>query len=60
MKIGTLMDPNESRRGNRSRGYIFNPDTMAVDPIDGEDEEEELHGTLVNPDEPEPDDPEAA
>ena len=59
MKIGTLMDPNESRRGNRSRGYIFNPDTMAVDPID-EDEECEERGTVVNPDEPEPDDPEAA
>jgi len=59
MKIGTLMDPNEARRGSRSRGFFFNPDTMSVDPID-EDEECEERGTVVNPDEPEPDDPEAA
>jgi hypothetical protein len=50
MKVGTLMDPNETRRGTRA--FTFNPTTMGIEPLDRRGEE---HGQRVNSDEPEPD-----
>lgn len=68
MKVGTAMDFNEPRRGTRSRGFFFDPtkiELVEIDASEGEDtgitqEELEDSVTVVNPDEPEPDDPDAA
>lgn len=62
MKLGTLMDACEPRRGTRA--YIFNPNTQGVEPIDDEvyvdpDKMDDLLQPVVNSEEPEPDDPDA-
>jgi len=57
MKVGTLMDPNPERRGTRA--FTFNPATVQLEAAPDEVVEEQ-HGAVVNSDEPEPDDPDAA
>jgi hypothetical protein len=71
MKLGTLLDPNEARRGTRA--FIFNPDTSGVEPLPIDDEcvdpDKEVDPDkmddllykqpVVNTEEPEPDDPDA-
>ena len=70
MKLGSLMDPREERRGLRGHAFIFDPVRGAVpidDDLEGVDEEtgEEAGKPVddgpaaVNYDEPEPDDPDA-
>lgn len=62
MKLGSLMDPREARRGLRGHAFIFDPAKGAI-PVDDEPEAEAVVGddgpAPINYDEPEPDDPDA-